>query len=41
MEKGFDWIFLFWSANNIHENLLHLVDIIGENITEFCAFVVG
>lgn len=32
---------LFWSANNIHENLLHLVDIIGENITEFCTFAVG
>ena len=41
MEKGFDWFFLFWSANNIHENLLHLVDIIGENIPEFYTFVAG
>jgi len=26
---------------HIRENILHLVDIIGENITEFCTFVVG
>jgi len=32
---------LFWSANNIRENILHLVDILGENITEFCNFVAG
>ena len=24
---------------HIRENILHLVDIIGENITEFCTFV--
>ena len=26
---------------HIRENILHLVDIIGENITEFCTFVTG
>ena len=40
-KKGFNRIFLFWSANNIRENILHLVDILGENISEFCTFVVG
>jgi hypothetical protein len=40
-KKGFNWIFLFWSAYNIRENILHLADIIGENIPEFCTFVTG
>ena len=26
---------------HIRENILHLVDIIGENITEFCTLVTG
>ena len=30
---------LFWSAYNIRENILHLVDIIGENVPKFCTFV--
>lgn len=38
-KKGFNWIFLFWSAYNIRENILHLVDIIGENVPKFCTFV--
>ena len=38
-KKGFNRIFLFWSANNIRENILHLVDIIGENVPKFCTFV--
>ena len=38
-KKGFNWIFLFWSAYNIRENILHLVDIIDENIPKFCTFV--
>lgn len=40
-KKGFNRIFLFWSANNIRENILHLVNIIGENIPEFYTFVAG
>lgn len=40
-EKTSTKFFSFWSANNIRENILHLVDILGENITEFCTFVAG
>lgn len=40
-KKGFNQFLLFWSAHNIRENILHLVDIISENIPEFYTFVAG
>lgn len=40
-KKASTIFFSFGQQTLSHENILHLVDILGENITEFCTFVVG
>lgn len=33
--------FIFWSANNLYKNIMHLVDILGENIMEIRTLATG